>query len=160
MCLGVLLASFWMLLRPSSPPIRCSRVFQNGLLTTFASQTSISRKCYYSVRNIVVFDTRRGGFGSSKSSRGRSRVCETTSPKSFDRDETRRKAINRFKTNRIYHRQRLLNASEDPWDLQGTRQGSENEPTSSSPLASSLASKIVPAPRREHDFALGYLGFF
>ena len=26
-CLGALLASFWMLLRPSSPPIRCSRVF-------------------------------------------------------------------------------------------------------------------------------------
>ena len=43
--LGALLASFWMLLRPSSPPIRCSGVLQNDLQTTFASQTSISRKC-------------------------------------------------------------------------------------------------------------------
>ena len=42
--LGVLLGSFWMLLRPSSPPIRCSGVFQNDVQTTFASQTSISRK--------------------------------------------------------------------------------------------------------------------
>ena len=41
--LGGLLGSFWMLLRPSSPPIRCSRVFQNDVPTTFASQTSISR---------------------------------------------------------------------------------------------------------------------
>ena len=40
---GALLASFWMLLRPSSPPIRCSGVLQNDLQTTFASQTSISR---------------------------------------------------------------------------------------------------------------------
>ena len=29
-----------------------------------------------------------------------------------------------------------------------------------SPLATSLASKIVPAPRRQHDFTLGHLGFF
>ena len=42
-CIGVLLASFWMLLRPSSPPIRCSGVLQNDVQTTFASQTSISR---------------------------------------------------------------------------------------------------------------------
>ena len=42
--LGALLASFWMLLRPSSPPIRCSGVFQNDIQTTIASQTSISRE--------------------------------------------------------------------------------------------------------------------
>ena len=41
--LGALLGSFWMLLRPSSPPIRCFGVFQNDLQTTFASQTLISR---------------------------------------------------------------------------------------------------------------------
>ena len=61
--LGALLASFWMLLRPSSPPIRCSGVFQNDVQTTFASQTSISRKCNYAQRNIVVFDARRVGLG-------------------------------------------------------------------------------------------------
>ena len=61
--LGALLASFWMLLRPSSPPIRCSGVFQNDLLTTFASQTSISRKCDYSHRTIAIFDARRVGLG-------------------------------------------------------------------------------------------------
>ena len=54
--LGALLVSFWMLLRPSSPPIRCSGVLQNDLQTTFASQTSISRKCYYSERIIAIFD--------------------------------------------------------------------------------------------------------
>ena len=48
----------------------------------------------------------------------------------------------------------------DPWDLQGTRLGPENELKRGSPLASSLASKIVPVPKREHDFHLGYLGFF
>ena len=41
--LGALLASFWMLLRPSSPPIRCSGVFQNDLQTTFAAQPLIYR---------------------------------------------------------------------------------------------------------------------
>ena len=86
--------------------------------------------------------------------------CETTNPKRFDRDETRREAINYFKTDRIDHRQRLLSASEDPWDLQGTRRSSENEVKRGSPLASSLASKIVPAPQREHDFHLGYLAPF
>ena len=40
--LGALLASFWMLLRPSYPPIRCSGVLQNGVQTKIASQTSIS----------------------------------------------------------------------------------------------------------------------
>ena len=44
----------------------------------------------------------------------------------------------------------------DPWDLQGTRRSSENEVKRGSPLASSLASKIVPAPKREHDFHFGY----
>ena len=62
-CLGALLASFWSLLRPSSPPLRCSRVPQNDVQTTFASQTSIFRKCYYSYRNIAVFDARRVGLG-------------------------------------------------------------------------------------------------
>ena len=62
-CLGALLASFWVLLRPSSPPLRCSRVPQNDVQTTFASQTSIFRKCYYSHRNIGVFDARRVGLG-------------------------------------------------------------------------------------------------
>ena len=61
--LGALLASFWMLLRPSSPPIRCSGVCQNDLQTTFASQTSISRKCYYSSRIIAIFDARRVALG-------------------------------------------------------------------------------------------------
>ena len=65
-----------------------------------------------------------------------------------------------FKTSRIDHRQRLLSASEAPWDLQGTRRSSENEPKRGSPVASSLASKIVPAPKREHDFHFGYFGFF
>ena len=68
--------------------------------------------------------------------------------------------MNCFKTNRIDHRQRLLSASEDPWDLQGTRRGSQNEVKRGSPLASSLASKIVPALKREHDFHLGHLVFF
>ena len=48
----------------------------------------------------------------------------------------------------------------DPWDLQGTRRSSENEVKRGSPVASSLASKIVPAPKREHDFHFGDLGFF
>ena len=61
--LGALLASFWVLLRPSSPPIRCPGVFQNDVQTTFAPQTSNSRKCYYSQRNIVIFDARRAGLG-------------------------------------------------------------------------------------------------
>ena len=61
--LGVLLASFWMLLRPSSPPITCSRVLQNDLQTTFASQTSISRKCYYSHKIISIIDGLRVGLG-------------------------------------------------------------------------------------------------
>ena len=61
--LGVLLASFWVLLRPSLPPIRCPVVFRNDVQTTFASQTSIFRKCYYSKRNIAVFDARRVGLG-------------------------------------------------------------------------------------------------
>ena len=61
--LGALLASFWMLLRLSSPPIRCSRVFQNDLLPTFAAQTPISRRCDYSQRIIVIFDARRVGLG-------------------------------------------------------------------------------------------------
>ena len=59
--LGVLLASFWMLLRFSSLPIRCSGVLQNELPTTFAFQTSISRKCFYFQRIIVIFDARRVG---------------------------------------------------------------------------------------------------
>ena len=62
--LGALLASFWVLSRPSSPPIRCPGVFQNDVQTTFASQTSISRKCYYSRRNIAGFDARWVGLGS------------------------------------------------------------------------------------------------
>ena len=45
--LGAVLVSFWRLLRPSEPPMRCSGVLQNDFQTTFASQTSISRKCYY-----------------------------------------------------------------------------------------------------------------
>ena len=61
--LGALLASFWMLLRLSSPPIRCSRVLQNDLLTTFAAQTPISRICYYSLRVNVIFDAGRVGLG-------------------------------------------------------------------------------------------------
>ena len=58
---GALLASFWMLLRPSSPPIKCSGVFQNDFQTTFASQTSISRKCKYFHRIIVIVVARRVG---------------------------------------------------------------------------------------------------
>ena len=61
--LGALLAFFWMLLRPSSPPIRRSGVLKNVAQTTFAIQTSNSRKCYYSYRNIVIFDARRAGLG-------------------------------------------------------------------------------------------------
>ena len=61
--LGAFLASFWVFWRPSSPPIGCSGVVKNVVQTTFASQTSISRKCYYSNRNIIVFDTRRVGLG-------------------------------------------------------------------------------------------------
>ena len=61
--LGALLASFWMLLRLSSPPIRCPGVFQNDVPTTFASQTSISQKCKYSKRIIVILDARRMGLG-------------------------------------------------------------------------------------------------
>ena len=60
---GALLASSWVLLRPSSPPIRCPGVFQNVAQTTFAIQTSNSRKCYYSHRNIAIFDARRVGLG-------------------------------------------------------------------------------------------------
>ena len=79
----------------------------------------------------------------------------------FDRDETRREAISRIKTGwSLYHRQRILNESGAPWDPQGAHQSSENEPKRDSPLASSLASKIVPALKREHDFHLGHLGFF
>ena len=37
--LGAHLASFLVVLRPSSPPIRCPGVFQNDVQTTFASQT-------------------------------------------------------------------------------------------------------------------------
>ena len=63
--LGFLLgsASLRVLLRPSSPPIRCSGVLQNDLQTTFASQTPMSRKCYYSTRIIAIFDARRVGLG-------------------------------------------------------------------------------------------------
>ena len=61
--LGVLLGSFGMLLRPSSPPIRRSGVFKNVAQTTFSIQTSNSRKCYYSHRNIFIFDARRAGLG-------------------------------------------------------------------------------------------------
>ena len=53
-----------------------------------------------------------------------------------------------------------MSAPEDPWDLQGSHSSSENDPKISSPLGSSLASKIVPAPRREHDFHLRHLGVF
>ena len=60
---GVLLASFWVLLRPSLPPIKCPVVFRNDVQTTFASQTSIFRTCFYSQRNIAVFDTRLMGLG-------------------------------------------------------------------------------------------------
>ena len=51
-----------------------------------------------------------------------------------------------------------MSASEDPWDLQGCHSSSENDPKISSPVATSLASKIVPAPRREHDFHLRHPG--
>ena len=61
--LGALLGSFWMLLRLSSPPMKCSGVFQNDFQTTFASQTSISRKCYYSHVILAIFDARRVGLG-------------------------------------------------------------------------------------------------
>ena len=61
--LGALLGSFWMLLRLSSPPMKCSGVFQNDFQTTFASQTSISRKCYYSHMILAIFDARRVGLG-------------------------------------------------------------------------------------------------
>ena len=61
--LGVLLAAFGVLLRRSSPPIRRSGVLKNVAQTTFAIQTSNSRKCYYSHRNIVIFDARRAGLG-------------------------------------------------------------------------------------------------
>ena len=61
--LGALLGSFWMFLRPSSPPIRCSGVLPNDVQTTFAFQTSISRKCYYSKWVIVIFDALRVGLG-------------------------------------------------------------------------------------------------
>ena len=61
--LGALLASFWMLLRPSEPPMRCSGVLQNDVQTTFEFQTSNSRKCEYSHRLIAVFDARRVGLG-------------------------------------------------------------------------------------------------
>ena len=61
--LGVLLAAFGVLLRRSSPPIRRSGVLKNVTQTTFAIQTSNSRKCYYSHRNIVIFDARRVGLG-------------------------------------------------------------------------------------------------
>ena len=88
--LGALLASFWMLLRLSSPPIRCSRVLQNDLLTAFASQTPISLLS----ADYCYFGCPTGGFGSAKSSQGRFTRCETTSTKRFDRDETRREAIN------------------------------------------------------------------
>ena len=62
-CLGVLLAAFGVLLRRSSPPIRRSGVLKNVAQTTFAIQTSNSRKCYYYHRNIVIFDARRVGLG-------------------------------------------------------------------------------------------------
>ena len=61
--LGALLASFWMLLGVSSPPIMCSGVLQNDVHTTFASQTSISRKCYYFHMILAIFDARRVGLG-------------------------------------------------------------------------------------------------
>ena len=61
--LGALLASFWTLLGSSSPPIRCSGVFQNDIQTTIASQTSISRKWNYSHKIIAIFDARRVGLG-------------------------------------------------------------------------------------------------
>ena len=57
------LGLLWMRLRPSSPPIRRSGVLKNVAQTTFAIQTSNSRKCYYSERNIVIFDARRAGVG-------------------------------------------------------------------------------------------------
>ena len=60
---GALLASFCVLWRLSLSPIRCPGVFQNDVQTTFASQTSISRKCDYSSRVIVIFDARRVGLG-------------------------------------------------------------------------------------------------
>ena len=53
-----------------------------------------------------------------------------------------------------------MSASDDPWDLQGSHSSSEDGPNISSPLASALASKIVPAPRREHDFHLQHPGLF
>ena len=61
--LGALLASCWMLLRPSSPPITCSGVLQDDLQTTFAFQTSMSRKWYYSFWIIAIFDALRVGLG-------------------------------------------------------------------------------------------------
>ena len=66
--LGVLLASFWMLLRPSSPQIRCSGALQNDFQITFTSQTSISRKWYYSQWILAIFDVRRAGLGAQNRS--------------------------------------------------------------------------------------------
>ena len=60
---GVLLASSAELMGPYSSPFRCSRGLQNDVQATFASQTTIFRKCYYSYRNIGVFDARRVGLG-------------------------------------------------------------------------------------------------
>ena len=41
--LGALLVSFWVLLKPSSQPIRCPGVSQNDFQTTFAYQTPFFR---------------------------------------------------------------------------------------------------------------------
>ena len=68
--LGAFLASSWMLLRLSSPPMKCSGVFQNDFQITFASQKSISRKWYYSQRIIAIFDVRRVGLGAQNRPEG------------------------------------------------------------------------------------------
>ena len=44
--------------------------------------------------------------------------------------------------------------------FQGPRQGTHTEVKRASPVATSLASNLVPELRRQHDFTLGHLGFF
>ena len=143
--LGALLASFWMLLRPPAPPIRCSRVLQNYILAAFAAQTPTSRTCYYSQRNIVICNARRVGLGAQnrpeEGSQGVKRPVRRGLTE-MRRDEKQYL----FNTRRIDNRQRLLSASVDPWDLEGTRLGSENELEIGSPLDSSLAGRGKPFP--------------
>ena len=129
MLLGVSWGSLgllWMRLRPSSPPIRRSVVLKNVAQTTFAIQTSNSRKCYYSHRNIVIFDARRAGLGAQNRPEEGSQGVKRPARRALT--EMRRDEKQYFfKPSRVDHRQRLLSASVDPWDPQGTRPGSENE---------------------------------